>query len=118
MNTDMHINTLHIYERLKKVKSFDAQARELADIFGSFVDDQLADKSGIVTLKTDLKTTEAMLKNDLKQTEARLQNDLKQTELKLQGEIQKSKSETIRWIIGWVTGLLITQTGFLFAYLK
>jgi predicted RNase H-related nuclease YkuK (DUF458 family) len=141
----MHaIDTLQIYERLKKAKASDALSKEMAEIIGNIVDEQLSTKADLknteLAMKNDLKNTELTLKNELKSTEAKLEAKLKNTEakleaklknielalknteVKLQAEIQTavhgSKTEIIKWIIGWVTGLLMAQTGFLLTYLK
>jgi len=104
----MHVNTLHIYERLKKAKSFEAQAREVADIIGNLVTDQLA-------TKIDLKNTELMLKNDLEKTKleikAEVESKVEKAKLELKADIAQSKSETIKW----VAGLLLAQAGLITA---
>ena len=149
------MDTLQIYQRLKKAKASEPLAKEMAEIFRETVEEKLATRNDIQTiqkalketevclqkdiretenrLQTDLKETEVRLQKDLKETENRLQKDLKETESRLQNELEKmkielkakietdiakSKSETIKWIIGWVTGLLVAQTGFLFGFLK
>ena len=96
MNENMYVNTLHIYERLKKAKSFDAQAKELAEIFGGIVDDQLATKKDILMLQGDLKNTEIKLKAEI------------------QTVVHQSKSE----IIKWVAGMLFAQAGLIAALVK
>ena len=111
MNTEMHVNTLHIYERLKKAKASESVSREIADIIGNLVTDQLATKNDVLMLQADLKQTEVRLQADLKQTETRLENELKQTELRLQADIAQSKSDTIKW----VAGLLLAQAGLITA---
>jgi len=160
------MDTLQIYQRLKKAKASEPLAKEMAEIFRETVEEKLATRNDIQTiqkalketevclqkdiretenrLQTDLKETEVRLQKDLKETENRLQKDLKETENRLQKDLKetesrlqnelekmkielkakietdiaKSKSETIKWIIGWVTGLLVAQTGFLFGFLK
>ena len=149
------MDTLQIYQRLKKAKASEPLAKEMAEIFRETVEEKLATRNDIQTiqkalketevclqkdiretenrLQKDLKETEVRLQKDLKETENRLQKDLKETESRLQNELEKmkielkakietdiakSKSETIKWIIGWVTGLLVAQTGFLFGFLK
>jgi hypothetical protein len=97
MNDNMFaIDTLSIYERLKKTKNTDSLAHEIAEIFKEVTEDKLATKA-------DMK----MLQADLQHTEIRLQADLKQTELKLQKEISQSKVDMIRW----VAGMLLAQAG-------
>jgi len=63
------LDTLKVYERFKKAKTVDAQARELAEILSELVDDQLATKNDVLKLKTELQT-----------------------------EIEKSKAATIQWV--------------------
>jgi len=46
------VDTLKIYERLKKVKTSEAQAKELAEILSELVDDQLATRNDVLKLKT------------------------------------------------------------------
>ena len=106
-NIVTQMDTLQIYQRLKKAKASEPLAKEMAEIFRETVEERLA-------TKLDMN----LLQKDVKELEIRLQKDLEKTKAELQAEIQKSKSETIKWIIGWVTGLLVAQTGFLFGFLK
>lgn len=92
MDTDMQVNTLEIYERLKKARATEALSKEIAGVFGEFMEDQIATKKDILTL----------------------QHSLKNTELHLKATISQSKSETIIW----VAGLLLAQAGLITALQK
>ena len=65
------LDTLQIYERLKKAKASDALSKEVAEIFSEMLEDRLVTKK-----------------------------DLEKTELKLQAEIEKAKADTIKWVAG------------------
>ncbi|MEW6379234.1 MAG: hypothetical protein AB1611_06470 [bacterium] len=40
-----------------------------------------------------------------------LKKEIKEVELKLTKEIEQVKSSTIKWVVGWMVGLLMAQTG-------
>lgn len=101
------LSTLQIYQRLKKVKTFDAQAKELAGVFQDLMDEQLA-------AKEDVRSIEAKLE----ETKAGLSAAVEQSRNQLQIQIEKSKTEILKWIIGWVTGLIVAQTSILFAFIR
>jgi hypothetical protein len=90
------LDTLQIYERLKKAKASDALSKEVAEIFSELVEERL------------------VTKKDLEKTEAKLQAEIKNTELRLHAEIEKSKADTIKW----VAGLLLAQAGLIAAMVK
>jgi len=50
-------------------------------------------------------------KHDLTETELRLTKEIEQVRLDLTREIEHSKTSTIKWVVGWMVGLLIAQTG-------
>jgi len=90
------LDTLKVYERFKKAKTSDAQARELAEILSELVDDQLATKNDVLKLNTEL------------------QVEIKNSEMRLHSEIEKSKAATIQW----VAALLLAQSGLIAALVK
>jgi hypothetical protein len=40
-----------------------------------------------------------------------VKGDIREAELRLTKEIEQVKSSTIKWVVGWVAGLLIAYTG-------
>jgi len=104
------------------MKASEPLAKEMAEIFRETVEEKLATRNDILTIQKDLKETENRLQKDIRETEVRLQKELEKMKIELKAKIEtdiaKSKSETIKWIIGWVTGLLVAQTGFLAGFLK
>ncbi|MEW6381726.1 MAG: hypothetical protein AB1611_19280 [bacterium] len=64
----------------------------------------------IETLINDHKL-ELATKGDLRETELKLTKEIKETELRLTKEIEQVKSGVIKWVVGWVAGLLIAYTG-------
>lgn len=81
------LSTLQIYERLKKVRLPQAQAREIADILGDFARDHLTTK------------------DDLEKVHLELKNELEKLRMELTADIERSRSSTILW----VAGLLMAQ---------
>ena len=66
-----NIDTLRIYERLRKASLEDAAAKEIASVFKETIEDQLATKA-----------------------------DLERVKMELESSIVKSKVETVKWVAG------------------
>ncbi|HLC14854.1 MAG TPA: hypothetical protein VJL89_01330 [Thermodesulfovibrionia bacterium] len=118
------IDTLQVYERLRKADLHESAAKEIAEIFQEVVEGHLA-------TKLDLEQTESRLKAEIEQTESRLKAEIEKLRIELQweieklrtetkadiekckfelkGEIEKSKSEIIKWMVG----MLMAQTALL-----
>jgi len=60
----------------------------------------------IETLISDHKR-ELATKEDIRE----VRGEIREVELKLTKEIEQAKSSTIKWVVGWVAGLLIAYTG-------
>ena len=89
MITDVVIDPLKIYQRLKAAKVEEKAAKEIAAIFRDVLENQLATKKDIANIQKDI----ALLQKDL--------------ELK----IEQSKNDTLKWVLGFLvvqTGILIT----------
>jgi hypothetical protein len=95
------------------------EVMELFNIFSktfSKEDAQLAVKD-IETLisdhKRELSTKEDIrdVKGDIREVELKLTKEIKEVELKLTKEIEQVKSSTIKWVVGWMVALIISQTG-------
>ncbi len=89
MIADPVLDPLKIYQRLKTAKVEEKAAKEIASIFGEILENQLATKK-----------------------------DLKEMEYRLEVKMGEMKSDTLKWVIGWTTGLIIAQTGILFSLFK
>lgn len=81
---------------------------ELFDILSKTFskEDSQAIVKDIEALVTDHKR-ELATKTDLREVELKL---IKEIEL-IRKEIEKAKSSTIKWVIGWITGVIIAQSG-------
>jgi len=44
-----------------------------------------------------------------------VRREIKEVELRLTKEIEQARSSTIKWLVGWMVGLVITQTGAIIA---
>jgi len=82
-------DSLKINQRLKAAKVQESAAREIASIFTELGESHLAAKQDLQTL-----------------------------ELRLKSEIEKSKNESIKWTIIWVSALMAAQTGIIISVLK
>ncbi len=92
----------------------------------------ISDHKRELATKADLERVESSLKGDIRETELKLtkeieitRGEIKEVELKLtkeieavklevekvRSEIEKAKSSTIKWVVGWVAGLMIAYTG-------
>jgi len=94
------------------------EVMELFNIFSktfSKEDAQTAVKD-IETL-IDSKKQEMATKGDLREVELKLTKEIKEVELKLTKEIEQAKSSTIKWVVGWVAGFIMAQTGVIIAIL-
>lgn len=65
------VDTLKIYERLKSADLNDKAAKEIAEVFKETIDEQLATKTDLAILKSELEAT-----------------------------ISKTKAEIIKWVAG------------------
>lgn len=65
------VDTLKIYERLRSADLNDKAAKEIAEVFKETIDEQLATKTDLAILKSELETT-----------------------------ISKTKAEIIKWVAG------------------
>ncbi len=64
---------------------------------------------------------ELATKSDLREVELKLTKEIEAVKLeveKVRSEIGQAKSSTIKWVVGWVAGLLIAYTGAMIAILK
>lgn len=86
------VDTLKIYQRLKSADLNDKAAKEIAEVFKETIDEQLATKTDVAILRTDLE----------------------KLRIELTAEIQKSKVETIKW----VAGMLVAQAAIITTLIK
>jgi hypothetical protein len=127
MEPNIHSNmpqmdTLRIYERLKKANAGEELAKEVAELFRETAEERLASKNDLknteAALKTDVKNTELRLQNDLEKTKIEFKNELKQTEFRIKSELEAKIAQSKAEIIKWVAGLLLAQTGVIAALVK
>ncbi|MEW6380845.1 MAG: hypothetical protein AB1611_14725 [bacterium] len=92
---------------------------------------ELATKEDIQKIDTRLSETELKLTKEIREVELKLTKEIREVELKLTREIElnrreieavkleieKAKSSTVKWVVGWVAGLLIAYTGAIFTLL-
>jgi hypothetical protein len=108
------IDTLKIYERLRKTELPDAAAKEIAEVLKEAAEFGYE----ILATKEDLKRAEMALKEDLKRTELALKEDLKRTELALRKDLETGMAQTEAKIIKWVAGMLVAQAAVVATLLK
>lgn len=101
------LETLGIYRRLKQARASEAVSREIAAIFGEFVESRLATKQDLLDSQNQLTLNLARVESDLSTRMAGLEKELKV-------EIPQSRVETLRWMIG----MILTQTALLLAAFK
>ncbi|MEM2932469.1 MAG: hypothetical protein QXI61_06480 [Nitrososphaerota archaeon] len=54
------------------------------------------------------------VRGEIKEVELRLTKEIESVRLeveKVRSEIEQAKSSTIKWVVGWMVGLIIAQTG-------
>lgn len=88
MNNTMVIDTLKIFERLKRANLAETAARELSEVFR----DHFVLQEEVLATKADLAAQEVRLKTEIAQVKAD--------------------------IIKWVAGMLVAQTGLIAALVK
>jgi hypothetical protein len=84
---------------------------EVMELFNIFAETFGKEKAQIA-----VKDIEALISDHKQQLATKA--DLREVELKLTKEIEQAKSSTIKWVVGWVAGLLIAYTSALIAILK
>jgi hypothetical protein len=72
---------------------------------------ELSTKEDIRDVKGDIREVELKLTKEIKEVELKLTKEIEEVELKLTKEIEQVKSSTIKWVVGWMVALIISQTG-------
>jgi len=80
------------------------RSTEAIELFNIFCETWGKEKAQVV-----VKDIEAMI--DSERQKLAIKGDLREVELKLTKEIEQAKSSTIKWVVGWMVGLVIAQTG-------
>jgi hypothetical protein len=80
------------------------RSTEAIELFNIFCETWGKEKAQVV-----VKDIEAMI--DSERQKLATKGDLREVELKLTKEIEQAKSSTIKWVVGWMVGLVIAQTG-------
>ena len=88
--------------------------KEKAQIAVKDIEALISDHKRELATKENLRETEFKLTKEIEIT----RGEIKEVELKLTKEIEsvklqveQAKSSTIKWVVGWVAGLLIAYTG-------
>jgi len=83
----------HAYvKRLKAVGFTEEQAEVQAETLADLIDERLATKYDIMSLKRDMKEIEAGLKRDMKEMEAGLRRDMKEMEAGLRHDMKEMEA--------------------------
>jgi hypothetical protein len=86
------LDTLGIYRRLKGARASESVSREIASVLGEVAESRLATKQDVRELTLQLAVVDSNLKS----------------------EIERSRGETLRWIIG----MMIAQSALLVSLMK
>ncbi|WP_040335293.1 hypothetical protein [Candidatus Magnetobacterium casense] len=93
---DPNIDTLKIYERLKRANVDKQAAKEIAEVFKDVADSSLATKSDIERLKVEL------------------QAEIEKLRMEMKMEIERSRVDTIKW----VAAMLVAQAAAITALIR
>lgn len=109
---------------LAKAGFTDEQVRALAAYF----DSQMATKADIAELRRDIEQVRADLTAELARIRADLDLKIAGVDLKIAAvdlkvvgvelKIAESKAEIIKWVVGWVAGLLVAQGAAVIALIR
>ncbi|EAY56428.1 MAG: uncharacterized protein C75L2_00340002 [Leptospirillum sp. Group II 'C75'] len=126
----MTFDTLAVATELKQAGFSQEQAEALARAWSHVASGDLAAKSDVVAVRTELVQAEFRLKEEIASLRSELKADiaatkadiadvrkeLVQVEARLEGKIADVRSEvkTLRWMIGFALGLLVLILGKLF----
>ncbi|MEW6381280.1 MAG: hypothetical protein AB1611_16980 [bacterium] len=80
------------------------KSTEAIELFNIFSETWGKEKAQVV-----VKDIEAMI--DSEKQKLATKGDLREVELRLTKEIEQAKSRVSKWVVGWMAGLLIAQTG-------
>ncbi|MBF0536625.1 MAG: hypothetical protein HQL03_00045 [Nitrospirae bacterium] len=100
---DTNIDTLKIYERLKRANVDKQAAKEIAEVFKDIAESSLATKTDIERLRLEIEKAKAEI-------EAKLEIRLASIEIKL----AEAKIDTIKW----VAAMLVAQAAVIGAFIR
>ncbi|MEW6381996.1 MAG: hypothetical protein AB1611_20665 [bacterium] len=83
--------------------------REVRDDVREVRDDVREVRSDIQKVDTRLSETELKLTKEIESVKLEIE--------KVRSEIEQAKTSTVKWVVGWVAGLLIAYTGAIFTLL-
>ncbi len=81
--------------------------REEAQTIVKDIETLISDHKHELARKTDI----LEVKGDIREVELKLTKEIEAVKL----EVEKAKSSTIKWVVGWMVGLLVAQTGTIIA---
>ncbi|MEW6379749.1 MAG: hypothetical protein AB1611_09090 [bacterium] len=85
--------------------------KEIEQVRGEIKEVELKLTREIEQVRGEIKELELKLTREIEQ----IRGEIKEVELKLTREIEQVRSSVIKWVVGWVAGLLIAQTGTIIA---
>ncbi|MCJ2073280.1 CCDC90 family protein [Methylobacterium sp. J-030] len=106
--TAVAFDTLRFVRTLReKAKMSSEQAEGLADAIAEAIQNDLATKTDIAAVRTDVealrlstKTDIAMVRTDIEALRLSTKADLREAELRLEAKIEATKGEIIKWVVG------------------
>ncbi|MBF0607439.1 MAG: hypothetical protein SFH39_00995 [Candidatus Magnetobacterium sp. LHC-1] len=93
---DTNIDTLKIYERLKRANVDKQAAKEIAEVFKDVTESSLATKADVEKLKVEL------------------QAEIEKLRMEMKMEIERSRIDTIKW----VAAMLVAQAAAIAAFIR
>ena len=99
MNSSMMVDTLNIFERLKRAELPEPAAREISEIFR----EHFIKQEKVLATKADLLVMGDQMRGEMSSLEARLRTDMAQI-----------KADVIKW----VAGMLVAQAALIAALVK
>ncbi|MCJ2085099.1 CCDC90 family protein [Methylobacterium sp. E-005] len=99
--TAVAFDTLRFVRTLReKAKMSPEQAEGLADAVSEAIQNDLATKTDIAMVRTDIEALRLSTKTDIEALRLSTKADLREAELRLEARIEATKGEIIKWVIG------------------
>ncbi|MBF0317353.1 MAG: DUF1640 domain-containing protein [Nitrospirae bacterium] len=103
---DTNIDTLKIYERLKRANIDKQAAKEIAEVFKDVAESALATKADVNRLQVEIEKVRMEMKIEIEKVRAEIE--------KVRAEIERSKVDTIKW----VAAMLVAQAAAIAAFIR
>ncbi|HIJ83232.1 MAG: DUF1640 protein [Magnetococcales bacterium] len=125
MNTTIAFDTHAYVKKLRDAGVDERQAEIQAEALVALVEDRLATKQDIFTLKRDLADVEANLRRDIKELDVKieavradLKRDMEATKLEMRRDVESAKADTVKWTAGMFAAQTALIIGSMFAVMK